>query len=124
MWIEEEEDDPRKIDIPKAEGQCNVEGPKIKNPNVIDPLKTSQENIRSNVEPKFANIGDYWDDDTVDKVAELLHEYQDLFPTKFLDLKVIVGDLGTMKITLKPDAKSVKQRPYRVNPKYKEKVRK
>jgi len=27
-----------------------------------------------------------------------------------------------MKITLKPDAKLVKQRPYRLNPKYKEKV--
>lgn len=28
-----------------------------------------------------------------------------------------------MKITLKPDIKPVKQRPYRLNPKYKEKVR-
>ena len=28
-----------------------------------------------------------------------------------------------MKITLKPDAKPFKQRPYRLNPKYKEKVR-
>ena len=28
-----------------------------------------------------------------------------------------------MKITLKPDARPVKQRPYRLNPKYKEKVR-
>ena len=27
-----------------------------------------------------------------------------------------------MKITLKPDAKPVKQRPYHLNPKYKEKV--
>jgi hypothetical protein len=58
----------------------------------------------------------------VDKVAELLREYQDLFPTKFTDLKGIIGDLGVMKITLKPDAKPVKQRPYRLNLKYKEKV--
>lgn len=28
-----------------------------------------------------------------------------------------------MKITLKPDAKPFNQRPYRLNPKYKEKVR-
>lgn len=28
-----------------------------------------------------------------------------------------------MKITLKPDAKPIKQRPYCLNPKYKEKVR-
>lgn len=60
----------------------------------------------------------------MDKVAKLLREYQDLFPTKITDLKGIIGDLGMMKITLKPDAKPVKQQPYRLNPKYKEKVRK
>lgn len=43
---------------------------------------------------------------------------------KFSDLKGIVGDLGVMKITLKPNAKLVKQRPYWLNPKYKEKVHK
>jgi len=37
-------------------------------------------------------------------------------------MKGIVGDLGVMKIPLKPDAKPCKQRPYRMNPKYKEKV--
>ena len=58
----------------------------------------------------------------VDKVTELLTEYQNLFPTKITDLKGIVGDLGMMKITLKPDVKLVKQRPYRLNLKYKEKV--
>lgn len=59
----------------------------------------------------------------VGKVVELLHEYQDLFPTKFSKLKGMVGDLGVMKINLKPDAKMIKQCPYRLNPKYKEKVR-
>lgn len=58
----------------------------------------------------------------VDKVTELLHEYQDLFPTKFTELKGIIGDLGIMKIMFKLDSKSVKQRPYRLNLKYKEKV--
>ena len=58
----------------------------------------------------------------VDKVIELLHEYQDLFPTKFMELKWIIIDLGVLKITLKPDMKPVKKIPYRVNPKYKEKV--
>jgi len=52
----------------------------------------------------------------------LLREYQDLFPTKFSDLKGIVGDLGVMKTTLKPDVEPVKKRPYRLNPKCKEKV--
>ena len=67
-------------------------------------------------------LGDYWDDAMVDKVTELLHEYQDLFPTKITDLKGIIGDLGIMRITLKLDVKPYKQRPYRLNPKYKEKV--
>jgi hypothetical protein len=31
-------------------------------------------------------------------------------------MKGIVGELGEMKIPLKPDAKPVKQRPYRMNP--------
>ncbi len=52
-----------------------------------------------------------------------LHEYQELLPTKFSDMKGIVGDLGVVKIPSKPDVKPVKQRPYRLNPKYKEKVR-
>ena len=73
-------------------------------------------------EPNFAKIGDYWDDAMVDKVIEFLCEYQDLFPTKFMDLKGIIRDLGMMKITLKPDMKPVKKRPYHLNMKYKEKV--
>ena len=55
--------------------------------------------------------------------SQSLREYQDLFPTNFSNLKGIVGDLGAIKINMKPNAKSVKQRPYRMNPKYKEKVR-
>lgn len=44
----------------------------------------------------------------MDEVMELLQEYQDLFPTKFFDLNGIVGDLGVMNITPKPDVKLVK----------------
>ncbi len=85
-------------------------------------MKTKQVNIGTEGEPKFTKIGDYWDDATVAKVIELLCKYQDLFSTKFMDLKGIIGDLGVMKITLKPDAKSVKQRPYCLNLECKEKV--
>ena len=38
-------------------------------------------------------------------------------------MKGIVGDLGVMKIPLKEDAKLVKQCPYRLNPRYKERVK-
>jgi len=45
-----------------------------------------------------------------------------LFPTNFTELKGIIGDLGVMKVMLKPDVKPVKKRPYHLNLKYKEKV--
>ena len=58
---------------------------------------------------KFANIGYYWDEETVAKITDLLHEYQYLFPTNLLEMKGIVGDLGEMKIPLRPNAKPSKQ---------------
>ena len=121
--VDEEDEDPRNIDIPKTKGQCEVQGPQIKNPDITVSVKTKQVNIGTGAKPKFTNIGDYWDDVIVDKVATVLRKYQDLFPTKFTDLKGIIRDLGVMRITLKPNAKLVKQRSYRLNPKYKEKVR-
>jgi hypothetical protein len=57
--------------------------------------------------PKFAQIGDYWSDETVEKIVDLLHEYQDLFPMTFSEMKGIAGDLGEMNIPLKPGAKPV-----------------
>lgn len=38
-------------------------------------------------------------------------------------MKGITRELGEMNIPLKPDVNPVKQRPYRFNPKYKEKVK-
>jgi hypothetical protein len=55
-------------------------------------------------------------------VVDLLKEYEDLFPWSFLEMKGITRSLGAMKIQLKLNAKLVKRRPYRLNPKYKEKV--
>jgi len=110
-----DDEDTRNVNILEAEGHREVEGLQIENPDIAVTLKNRQVNIGIEAEPKFANIGDYWDDATVDKVAEFLREYQDLFPRKFLNLKGIIGDLGIMNITLKPDAKPIKQRPYCLN---------
>jgi hypothetical protein len=52
-----------------------------------------------------------------------LHEYQDLFPTKFTDMKGIKGPMGEMNIPLRLDSRPIKQRPYRLNAKYKNKVK-
>jgi hypothetical protein len=38
-------------------------------------------------------------------------------------MKGIKGPVGEMKIPLKADARPIKQRPYRMNPKYKKKVK-
>jgi hypothetical protein len=38
-------------------------------------------------------------------------------------MKGIKGPMGEMNVPLKPYARPVKQRPYRLNPKYKEKVK-
>ena len=45
----------------------------------------------------------------MEKKVDMLHEFQDLFPTKFSKMKGILGDLVEMKIPLKPDAMPVKQ---------------
>jgi len=123
MTTEEEDEDPRKINIPETEGHHEVEGQSIENSDITVSLKTKQINIGTKAEPKFAKIGDYWDGTTVDKIIKLLREHQDLFPTKFTELKGIIGDLGVINITLKLDTKPVKKRPYCLNLKYKEKVR-
>jgi hypothetical protein len=80
-------------------------------------------NIGTIDKPNFSNIADYWSEETVENIVEFLCKYQDMFPTMFSEMKGIVGDLGEMRITLKLDAKPVKQRPYIMNPKYKQKVK-
>ena len=57
------------------------------------------------------------------KITNLLHEFQELFPTKFSEMKGILGDLGKMNIPLNPDVKPVRQRPYLLNPRYKKESR-
>ena len=85
-----------------------MEGLGISSDQFLDPLKIKKVNIGSPRKPKFSNIGYYWDDETVGNITGLLHEFQDLFPTKFLEMKGIVGDMGEMKIPLRPDAKPIK----------------
>ena len=72
------------------------------------PLKIRKVNIGTEENPKFANVGDYWDEETMAKITDLLHEFQDLSPTKFSKMKCILGDLGEMKILLKPNSKPVR----------------
>ena len=119
----DEDDDLRKVNIAETEGRRDVEGLGVEMPFIGQPIKIKKVNIGREQTPKFANVGDYWDASTIIKITELLHEYQDLFPTKFTDMKGIKGPMGEMKIPLKIDAMPIKKRPYRLNPKYKQKVK-
>ena len=74
--------------------------------------------------PKLASIGDYWDEQTTEDIFDLLREYEGLFPSSIVEMKLIKGDLWEMKIMLKLDAKLVEHQPYRLNPRVKGKVKK
>jgi hypothetical protein len=119
----DEDDDPRKVNIIEKKGQRDIEGPRVELPFIGQPINIKKVNIGTEKTPKLENVRDYWDASTIDKIIELLHEYKDLFPTKFTDMKGIKGPMGEMRIPLKSYARLIKQRPYRFNPKYKEKVK-
>jgi hypothetical protein len=114
----DEYDDPRKVNIVETEGHRDVEGPGVELSFIGQLIKIKKVNIGIEETPNLANVGDYWDVAIIEKIIELLHKYQDLFT----NMKGIKGPMGEMRIPLKPNVKLVKQRPYRLNPKYKEKV--
>jgi hypothetical protein len=76
-----------------------------------------------NDNPKMESIGDYWDEKTLERIIELLQKYSELFPTTFTEMKCIARELGDMKIPIKPKDRPIRQRPYRLNPVYKQKLK-
>ena len=66
-------------------------------------------NIGTVENPKMANIGDYWDEKTLESITELLCEYNDMFPTMFIEMKGIEGELGEIKITLRYEDGPIRQ---------------
>ena len=59
----------------------------------------------------------------MERITELLCRYSDLFPTTFSEMKGVVGKLGEINIHVRPYDRPIKQRPYRMNPMYKHKVK-
>ena len=72
---EPDDDDPHDINIPEYEGTHVVEGSCVSRDKFLNLLKIKKVNIGSLENPKFPNIGYYWDDDTVEKITYLLHEF-------------------------------------------------
>jgi hypothetical protein len=73
------------------------------------PIKVKKVNIEIDEQPKMASIRDYWDEQTVERITKLLREYSDLFPTTFTKMKGIAGELGEMKIPLRPKVRPIRQ---------------
>jgi hypothetical protein len=96
------------VNIAETEGQRDMEGPGVELPFIGQLIKNNKFNIGTEETPKVANVRDYWDAATIGKITELLHEYHDLFPTKFTDMKGIKGSMGEMRIPLKINARPVK----------------
>jgi hypothetical protein len=80
------------------------------------PLKLWKVNIGIDKHPNLASIRDYWNEQTMTEIQALLFEYEDFFSTNLSELKVIKGYLGDMMIDLNPKSRSVKHRPYWLNP--------
>jgi len=89
------DDDPREIHIPESEGHNAVEGPELEASDYTKIVKVKKVNIDIEENPKIANIGDYWDDETVSKIAKLLGEARGggiiLNPPDTLELKYAWG---------------------------------
>jgi hypothetical protein len=117
------EDNPRDIHIEEEEGKIEVEGPPLESEVNATLIKVKKFNIGTVENPKMASIGDYWDEQTIERITKLLHDYNDLFPTIFIEMKGVAGELGEMKIPLRAEARPNKQRPYRLNPIYKKKIK-
>ena len=97
----DEDEEPHNVNIPESQGSHEVQGLKLEVPEIDENFKIKKINIGTEADPKFASIGYYWDDEIVGHIANLLQEYQDLFPTKFTKMKGILGDMGVMRIPLK-----------------------
>ena len=111
----EDDDELQNINVPVTKGSRDVATPYILTDPMSQPLNIRKVNIQVEENPKFLSVGDYWDEETMAKITDLLHEFQDLFPPKFSEMKGILGDLGEMKIPLKPNAKPIRQSTYHLN---------
>jgi len=82
------------MQVPDIEGESAVEGLELKIDVYVKPLRVHKVNIVTTKKPKFANIGDYWNNEAVEKIINFLQEYQDLITSTFPEMKGISRQLG------------------------------
>ena len=81
------------MQVPDTEGERDVVGPELESNAYVNPLRVIKVNIGMKERPKFTNIGDYWNDETIENITYLLHKYQYLFSTIQLPLLVRICQL-------------------------------
>lgn len=116
----------RNLEIKETKGNREIQNtiPSHIDSSYNHPLKLQMINIGTEEKPKIALLGDYWDEKTSQEIQSPMREYEDLFLKTFSELKGIKGVMGEMKIELKLGSKSIRHRPYHLNPRVKMKVKK
>ena len=71
----EDDDDLQNVNIPELEGSRDVVAPNMSMESMSQSLRIWKVNIGSAKNPKFSNVGDYWDEKTMAKITNLLHEF-------------------------------------------------
>jgi hypothetical protein len=69
-----DEDDLCDIQIEDEKGKREVEGPPIESKVISASIRVKKVDIGIAEHPKMASIGDYWDEQTVESITELLRE--------------------------------------------------
>ena len=87
-----DDDELQNLNIPESKGSRDVAAPDIPTNSMSQPLKIQKVNIGSAENPKFSNVGDYCDEETMATITNLLHEFQDLFLKWFSKMKGLRGD--------------------------------
>ena len=73
-------------------------------------VKTKEFDISNDDRPKMEKIGDYRSEKQTTKILNLLKEFQDVFAREYKDLKGQVHEMGEMKIDIKPDHSTCKEK--------------
>jgi len=85
-----------------------VESPSLELEAFAAQIKVKKVNIGTTDNPKMESIGDYWDEQTLERITKLLREYSDMFPMTFIRMKCIERELGEMDIPLKPETRPIR----------------
>ena len=75
-----EDDEPHNIIIPDSEGTHKFQGPYLEIPEITEKVKTKHINIGTKSDPKFASIGDYWDEETMGNIVDSYRKIKTCFP--------------------------------------------